>query len=379
MLLIEIVSPTIHNISTSHQLNLVFSRFLDEELGWISAEIVNEVKRGHYEIFIDDEDYSDSLPKTKVITLKSFPGLDALPMQNEDIPDEGVDDMAKLNFLHEASILDNLRRRFRSSLPYAYTGDILIATNPYHWLDIYTTELMDEYKEFLRQQLPPHAYATSAAAYRGLRDFGKNQSILVSGESGAGKTETVKILMGHLAQISGKKTDETVYRVLKANPLMESFGNAKTARNDNSSRFGKFTQLQFDELTFLKGSRCVTYLLEKTRVVTVNENERSYHIFYQLLAAPPRTKAALKLSNKSCMDFMYVNRGDVQTKAIEGVFDSDGFAKTMEILALVGIDNTLQLDLLRILSGILHLGQIQFSGDSEQSTVDKVNSTLSTS
>ena len=159
--------------------------FIDEELAWVSADIINEVRRGHYEIYIDDEDYSDALPRTKVITLKSLgPGLDALPMQNEDIDDTGVEDMAKLNFLHEASVLDNLRRRFRSTLPYTYTGDICIATNPYQWLDIYTIELMEEHKEFLRHTLAPHVYATSAAAYRGVRDFGRNQSILVSGESG---------------------------------------------------------------------------------------------------------------------------------------------------------------------------------------------------
>ena len=303
----------------------------DDDLAWVQATIINEVRRGHYEIYIDDEDYSEALPKPKVITLKSLPGLDALPMQNEDIEETGVDDMAKLNFLHEASVLDNLRRRFRTALPYTYTGDICIATNPYQWLDIYTTELMEEHKGFLRHTLAPHVYATSAAAYRGVRDFCRNQSILVSGESGAGKTETVKILMGHLAHISGTQSNETVDRVLKANPLMESFGNAKTARNDNSSRFGKFTQLQFDELTLLQGSRCATYLLEKTRVVGQNELERSYHIFYQLLAAPPRTKAALKLGNKTCKDFLYVNRGDVQTQAIEGVTDADGFAKTMEV------------------------------------------------
>jgi hypothetical protein len=288
-------------------------------LCYVTAHIVQEVKRGHYAVYIDDEDWPESVSRERIITLKSLPGMDSLPMQNEDVPETGVDDMASLNFLHEASILDNIRRRFRMNLPYTYTGDICIATNPYHWLDIYTADLMEQHKEHLRQALPPHAYATSATAYRGLRDFAKCQSILVSGESGAGKTETVKILMGHLAHISGKKTDETVDRVLKvrhgrrhdgtttdpahpplffpfpscvqANPLMESFGNAKTMRNDNSSRFGKFVQLEFDEFAFLKGSRCVTYLLEKTRVIGQNDQERSFHIFYQVRAPRPAVAA----------------------------------------------------------------------------------------
>jgi myosin V len=136
-------------------------------------------------------------------------------------------------------------------------------------------------------------YATSADAYRGLRDFGINQSILVSGESGAGKTETVKILMGHLAHISGKKNDKTIQKVLQANPLLESFGNAKTARNDNSSRFGKFTQLQFNRFSVLAGSKCVTYLLEKSRVITQNEMERNYHIFHQVNAVMHMTVSKL--------------------------------------------------------------------------------------
>jgi myosin V len=137
----------------------------------------------------------------------------------------------------------------------------------------------------LRHELsPPHVYATSAAAYRGLKDYNRNQSILVSGESGAGKTETVKILMGHIAHISGRHNLTIIDKVLKANPLLESFGNAKTSRNDNSSRFGKFTRLQFDKYATLAGSRCVTYLLEKSRVIVQqNREERNYHIFHQVL------------------------------------------------------------------------------------------------
>ena len=269
-------------------------------LCYVTAYIQSEVKRGHYQVYIDDEDWPDSVPRERIITLKSLPGMDSLPMQNEDVPETGVDDMASLNFLHEASILDNIRRRFRMNIPYTYTGDICIATNPYHWLDIYTVELMEQHKEYLRQALPPHAYATSAAAYRGLRDFAKCQSILVSGESGAGKTETVKILMGHLAHISGKKTDETVDRVLKvrpravcsagtsvgrpasslrphvrlqANPLMESFGNAKTLRNDNRYKGPQLSPLAFSRSFSLTLS---TYFsLSRSRTTTAHASASS--------------------------------------------------------------------------------------------------------
>eukprot|EP01034_Spumella_vulgaris_P022338 gene22338-28458_t len=217
----------------------------------------------------------------------------------------------------------------------------------------------------------PHVYATSASAYKGLRDHNRNQSILVSGESGAGKTETVKILMGHLAQVSGKENDTTIVKVLKANPLLESFGNAKTVRNDNSSRFGKFTQLQFDQDSKLVGSRCVTYLLEKTRVVSQSdEHERNYHIFHELFAAPESVKEELFISSLSCRDFMYTCQGDTRTDTIEGVTDGARFLTTMTTLGLIGVTGALQQQIREIIVGIVYLGQICFSGDADTSQID---------
>ena len=169
----------------------------DDELVWCTCSIVQEVKAGHYEIDIDDPDYPATKPKRRIITMRTLcRQVDSLPLQNEGMTELGVDDMCSLNYLHEPSILDNLRRRHKSYAPYTYTGEICIAINPYQWLDIYTTDLMGQHATNLRHEVsPPHVYATSAAAYRGLRDYNRNQSILVSGESGAGKTETVKILM----------------------------------------------------------------------------------------------------------------------------------------------------------------------------------------
>jgi myosin-5 len=214
------------------------------------------------------------------------------------------------------------------------------------------------------------------------------RSILVSGESGAGKTETVKILMAHIAHISSGannttntanssfniiKTNQvvnnnsnnntTIQKVLQANPLLESFGNAKTVRNDNSSRFGKFTQLQFNEFSVLIGSRCVTYLLEKSRVITQNENERNYHIFHQLFAADEETiKSKMHLSSLSALDFVYTCSGDTQTNVIEGDTDHDRFKQTQEALSLIGLSEETQAFMWRILGGILYLGQIAFVG-----------------
>lgn len=208
--------------------------------------------------------------------------------------------------------------------------------------------------------MPPHVYATSSGAYRGLVSRGRNQSILVSGESGAGKTETVKILMGHIAYIASKEGDKTIDKLLKANPLLESFGNAKTVRNDNSSRFGKFSQLEFDVNSILVGSKCVTYLLEKSRVVAQSSNERNYHILYQLLASSQQNKDGLFLTGKGPADFLFTNGGDTQTTVIEGITDSDRYNLTVEALELLGIGPKLRRLLEQALTGVLYLGEVSF-------------------
>ena len=343
----------------------------DDDLVWLSCDIVQEVKPGHYECEVTDVDYPATKPRRRIITMRTLcRQVDSLPLQNEGMTDEGVDDMTSLNYLHEPSILDNLRRRHKSDLPYTYTGEIVIAINPYQWLNIYSMQLMEQHAGNLRHEIsPPHVYATSAAAYRGLRDYNNNQSILVSGESGAGKTETVKILMGHIAHISGRQNMTTIDRVLKANPLLESFGNAKTSRNDNSSRFGKFTRLQFDQYATLSGSRCVTYLLEKSRVIIQQNNqERNYHIFHQVFAAPPAVKTSLHLGGAHVRDFRYTGNGDVLTDTIEGEHDGDRFRQTMQVLELLGVNADQQADLQRIIAGICFLGQVR--GNSHDITLN---------
>lgn len=345
----------------------------DNEFVWLCANLLprnsnNEVAPSNdMEVEITD-DCVVSVGNVSIQKVINVPkilqsvGLSAFPLQNADNSDTGVEDMCSLGYLHEASILHNLKRRFISKLPYTYTGNICIAINPYQWLDIYTTALRELYSIKYRSELPPHVYATSFAAYRGLRDRRRNQSILVSGESGAGKTETVKILMNHIADISSRKGDKTIDKVLEANPLLESFGNAKTVRNDNSSRFGKFIELQFDEQSMLSGSKCVTYLLEKTRVVSQTSMERNYHILYQLLASPDEAKKVMQLAGKSKSYFNYVNSGDQKTDIIEGIHDSDRYHLTIQALSLLGISGNLRNCLLQSLAGVLYLGQITFSG-----------------
>jgi myosin V len=280
-------------------------------------------------------------------------------------------------------------------LPYTRTGDMIVAVNPYQWFDkLYTEQQRKIYAQKMvwdkvdndpRDYLSPHVYETSALAYKGMAFDKVNQSILVSGESGAGKTETVKILMNHIASVQegpnalSKDSSLIVQRVLDSNPLLEAFGNAKTRRNDNSSRFGKYTQLQFDRkgevgrpVAKLAGSKCEVYLLEKNRVISHDSEERTFHIFYQLLAAAEDSKAGIwsGLKGKKNEDFKYV--GPSSTNIIEGVSDGDQFKHTMDVLSLIGLGDQDIRDFLRTICIVLQLGNLSFGskiGDDDQSMI----------
>ncbi|CAM9668005.1 unnamed protein product, partial [Discosporangium mesarthrocarpum] len=326
----------------------------------------------------------------RIISLQSGTSL---PLQNTGVPEDGVPDMTKLNYLHEPAILFNVRRRFFRALPYTYTGEIVIACNPYRWLDLYGPELGQQYALLgpgERSSMPPHVFSTSALAYSMLWRKRINQSILVSGESGAGKTETVKILMGHLATLAsegrggglgvrekgkdgssgageGGSGSMIIEKIIESNPLLESFGNAKTTRNDNSSRFGKFTQLQFDPRFRMVGSSCTTYLLEKSRVVGHEVGERAYHIFYQasgkpaniILAAPDKDKVPLDLVRRAASDFQYLTAdGREAESVIEGKTDGQRFLMTKAALQVIGVSPEDMRQLFRALAGVLYLGQV---------------------
>ncbi|KAF1784075.1 Leucine-rich repeat domain, L domain-like [Phytophthora cactorum] len=269
----------------------------DKEEVWLLSEIVDyndRRKEVTITAFLDSGDSEQRVVDLKnpdIIRAVAGPTateVESLPIAILHDNPEGVEDMRLLRYLNEPSILFNLKQRFAASKPYTYTNDIVIAVNPYKWIDnLYGDHLHEQYLKKPRDSLPPHVYSTSTAAYNHMKTNEMNQSILVSGESGAGKTETTKIVMNHLASVAGGRKDKTIAKVIDVNPLLESFGNAKTTRNDNSSRFGKFTQLQFDGRGKLIGAKCETYLLEKSRVVSIAEGERNYHIFYQLLAGLP--------------------------------------------------------------------------------------------
>jgi len=320
-----------------------------------------------------------------------------LPMQNVD--EHGrmkcYPDMVELPFLHEAAILYNLKKRHLDNFPYTRTGDIIIAVNPFQWFTkIYTESVRANYANKLvwedhegdpRKLVEPHVYEISALSYKGLAFKGEDQSILVSGESGAGKTETVKIAMNHIASVQRgltsssdeSFTDPIVNRVMESGPLLEAFGNAKTRRNDNSSRFGKYTQLQFDQgdkgvaqyggkdsiKCKLAGSRCEVYLLEKNRITYHDSAERTYHIFYQLIAAPDSQKGAFWSGMKGTTNESFRYIGASCTDTIEGMKDKDHWTKTVEVLKSIGVTGDKLNTLFEAICIVLQLGNLSFMKD----------------
>ncbi|XP_024971311.1 myosin-11-like [Cynara cardunculus var. scolymus] len=282
-----------------------------------------------------------------------------------EAPAGGVDDMTKLSYLHEPGVLQNLRIRYELNEIYTYTGNILIAINPFQKLPhLYDRHMMDEYKGAPFGELSPHVFAVADVSYRAMINEGKSNSILVSGESGAGKTETTKMLMQYLAYLGGRKATEgrTVeQQVLESNPVLEAFGNAKTVRNNNSSRFGKFVEIQFDKHGRISGAAIRTYLLERSRVCQINDPERNYHCFYLLCAAPQEEIEKYQLGSPK--SFHYLN----QSKCYElvDVNDAHEYLATRRAMDVVGISKEEQEAIFRVTAAILHLGNIEFSKGKE--------------
>ncbi|KAL1807997.1 hypothetical protein ACET3Z_024987 [Daucus carota] len=291
--------------------------------------------------------------------------LSTLYPKDMEAPAGGVDDMTKLSYLHEPGVLQNLRIRYELNEIYTYTGNILIAINPFQRLPhIYDAHMMEQYKGAPFGELNPHVFAVADVAYRAMINEKKSNSILVSGESGAGKTETTKMLMRFLAYLGGRAATEgrTVeQQVLESNPVLEAFGNAKTVRNNNSSRFGKFVEIQFDTYGRISGAAIRTYLLERSRVCQISDPERNYHCFYLLCAAPQEEIDKYKLGHPKT--FHYLN----QSKCYElvGVSDARDYLATRRAMDIVGIGEKDQEAIFRVVAAILHLGNIDFSKGKE--------------
>lgn len=285
--------------------------------------------------------------------------------KDTEAPPGGVDDMTRLSYLHEPGVLQNLATRYELNEIYTYTGNILIAVNPFQRLPhLYDTHMMGQYKGAGFGELSPHVFAVADVAYRAMINEGRSNSILVSGESGAGKTETTKMLMRYLAYLGGRSGIEgrTVeQQVLESNPVLETFGNAKTVRNNNSSRFGKFVEIQFDKSGRISGAAIRTYLLERSRVCQINTPERNYHCFYLLCAAPQEVKEKFKLGNPQ--SFHYLNQSDCYE--LDGVDDSLEYLATIRAMDIVGISESEQEAIFRVVAAILHIGNIDFAKGEE--------------
>ncbi|XP_043239041.1 unconventional myosin-Vb-like isoform X1 [Amphibalanus amphitrite] len=296
------------------------------------------------------------------------------PLRNPDIL-IGENDLTSLSYLHEPAVLYNLRVRFANhGSIYTYCGIVLVAINPYEELPIYGSETIWAYRGKAMGDLDPHIFAVAEEAYTKMERVNTNQAIIVSGESGAGKTVSAKYAMRYFATVGGSAEQETQIekKVLASNPIMEAIGNAKTIRNDNSSRFGKFIEIDFNKSYHISAANMRTYLLEKSRVVFQAADERNYHIFYQLCSVADREEfQELELGHQD--EFFYLNQGGSPT--IAGVDDARCFDQTREALTLLGLERRVQTALFRTLAAVLHLGNVQFreemAGGEEACSVTK--------
>ncbi|XP_073512670.1 myosin-10-like isoform X10 [Phyllobates terribilis] len=275
-----------------------------------------------------------------------------------------VEDMAELTCLNEASVLHNLKDRYYSGLIYTYSGLFCVVINPYKNLPIYTEQIVEMYRGKKRHEMPPHIYAISEAAYRSMLQDREDQSILCTGESGAGKTENTKKVIQYLAHVAsshkGRKDHaapgELEHQLLQANPILEAFGNAKTVKNDNSSRFGKFIRINFDVAGYIVGANIETYLLEKSRAIRQAKDERTFHVFYQLLAgAGEHVKTDLLLEGFN--QYRFLSNGNI---TIPGQQDKEIFQETMESMKIMGINHEEIMSMLRMVSAVLQFGNIVF-------------------
>ncbi|XP_064629701.1 unconventional myosin-VI-like isoform X2 [Lineus longissimus] len=312
----------------------------------------------------------------------------------EEYDNKDVDDNCALMYLNEATLLNNVKIRYMKDQIYTYVANILIAVNPYYEIPtLYSTQTIKKYQGRSLGTMPPHVYAIADKSYRDMKAFKESQSIVVSGESGAGKTESTKYILKYLTESWGTHAGPIEQRIVESNPLLEAFGNAKTVRNNNSSRFGKFVEIHFNDKG-RKGHYTVTggfishYLLEKSRICVQGSEERNYHIFYRMCAgAPEELKKKLQLLTPD--QFHYLNRGCTQyfcTRETDAKMqanrksqqflkygslkdiqldDARDFKVTDEAMTKMGLSNDEKLSIYMLVAAVLHLGNVSFEENTE--------------
>ncbi|KAK1435680.1 hypothetical protein QVD17_01446 [Tagetes erecta] len=279
---------------------------------------------------------------------------------------DGVDDLVELCYLNKPSVLHNLRYRYNRDVIYSKAGPVLLAFNPFKDVNIYGDDFVTAYKDKILDH--PHVYAVADAAYNDMMRDGGNQSIIISGENGSGKTETAKYAMQYLASV-GSQNDEMKCKLIKSSCILEAFGNAKTSRNCNSSRFGKLVDIHYNAEGTLTGASIQTYLLEKSRVSQICRGERSYHVFYQICAgAPPALKDMLNLKMSS--EYKFLNQSGCLK--INGIDDAQNYIMLVDAFDTLGISSQDQENVFQLLAAILWLGNISFAVTDQEEHVELV-------
>ncbi|XP_076776623.1 unconventional myosin-Ia [Arvicanthis niloticus] len=274
----------------------------------------------------------------------------------------GVEDLILLEPLDEESLIKNLQLRYENKEIYTYIGNVVISVNPYQQLPIYGPEFIAKYRDYTFYELKPHIYALANVAYQSLKDRDRDQCILITGESGAGKTEASKLVMSYVAAVCGKgeQVNSVKEQLLQSNPVLEAFGNAKTIRNDNSSRFGKYMDIEFDFKGSPLGGVITNYLLEKSRVVKQLKGERNFHIFYQLLAgADTQLLKALRLEEDT-RGYAYLNR---EVSKVNGMDDASNFRAVQNAMSVIGFSEEEIRQVLEVTALVLKLGNVKLTDE----------------
>uniref|UniRef100_A0A3Q3XBS1 Uncharacterized protein n=1 Tax=Mola mola TaxID=94237 RepID=A0A3Q3XBS1_MOLML len=324
--------------------------WVDSDIGVAIGARVKVTPSGQ-RVLVDDEGKEQSLSREQKASLRTMHPMSV----------EGVEDMIKLGDMTEAGLLRNLLLRHKQGLIYTYIGSVLVAMNPYKEFPLYSSEQVRLYHGRKREELPPHIFALAESCYSNMTWHHKNQCCIISGESGAGKTESTKLILKYLAAISGERSRQKIeQQILESNPILEAFGNAKTIRNDNSSRFGKYLEIFFNTDGVIEGACVEQYLLEKSRVCHQALEERNYHMFYCMLAGvSAEEKAALSLGDTE--EYTFLTKGGCIL--CEGRDDAKDYKCIRSAMDFYFSEDECR-DILKLLAAILHLGNVCFQGES---------------
>ncbi|XP_025836978.1 myosin-IB [Agrilus planipennis] len=286
----------------------------------------------------------------------------------------GVQDAVLLeDYLSEEAFVNNLERRFKEHLIYTYIGPVLVSVNPYKDLNIYTSEYIKEYENRNFFETSPHIFAITDNAYRSLKQEFREQCILISGESGAGKTEASKKILQYIAAVTEHRgvVEKVKEKLLQSNPVLEAFGNAKTNRNDNSSRFGKYMDIQFDFQGLPVGGNVINYLLEKARIVNQHKGERNFHIFYQLLTGATEDELSQLYLKRNLRSYYYLSHGGDSN--VDNIDDAQSYKEVRQALTTLEFPDEEQNDMMVIIASVLHLGNVGFSEEDGKGKVTKLD------